>query len=76
MVRWDRAVMSHLLGQPDVVATDLEKFLDDYLRDLDQKPVVQVKTDAVAFELVYFRWHDDAASKARKDRLTKWLAGK
>jgi hypothetical protein len=75
MVRWDRAVMAKLLAQPDVVATDFEKYLDDYLRDLDSKPVAQVRADFAAFELVYFRWPENNGA-VRKAKITAWLAGK
>ncbi len=71
MVRWDRAVMRKLLGQRGVVATDFEAWLDEYLRTLDGRSADRVRTDLVAFELVYFRWHDDAARKAR---IVQWLA--
>ncbi len=73
MVRWDRAVMQKLLGKPGVQATDLEVHLDQYLREIDQKPLAQVQADFVAFELVYFRWHDDAVRKAK---FLQRLAGK
>lgn len=65
MVRWDRAVMRKLLGQPGVVATDLEAHLDAYLQAIDGKPKAQVQVDLDAFELVYFRWNDDPARKAK-----------
>lgn len=71
MVRWERAVMTKLLALPGVVATDLEKYLDDYLRDLDSKPVQQVRKDVVAFELAYFRWNPE--DQARKAKLLEWL---
>jgi arabinofuranosyltransferase len=71
MVRWDRAVMGKLLGKPGVVATDLEAYLDAYLREIDHKSKAQVQVDFVALDRVYFRWNDDPARKAK---LTEWLA--
>lgn len=73
MVRWDRAVMQKLLGQPGVVATDLEAWLDDYLRGIEPRPKAQVELDLQALELVYFRWNEDPARKAR---FVQRLAGK
>ena len=54
-----------------MIATDFEKCLDDSLRDLDSKRVEQVRTDCIAFGLVYFRWDDDPA---RETKLLEWLA--
>lgn len=65
MVRWDRALMQKLLGQPGVIATDLEAHLDAYLQTIEAAPKAQVQMDFVAFELVYFRWNDDPARKAK-----------
>ncbi len=70
MVRWERAVMTKLLALPGVVAIDLEKYLDDYLRDLDNKKVEDVREHFMAFELAYFRWNEDPARKAK---LLEWL---
>jgi hypothetical protein len=71
LVRWDAAVMRKLLGQPGVVATDLEAWLDAYLQQLDGKSKAQVEIDRVVLDLVYFRWNDDPA---RRGKLDEWLA--
>ncbi|MCA8976977.1 MAG: hypothetical protein KDC98_19795, partial [Planctomycetes bacterium] len=74
LVRWDRTVMARLLGQPGIVATDLERHLDDYIAMLEREPAAktkaQVEIELMAFDRVYFRWHDDAA---RRDRIAAWL---
>ncbi len=71
LVRWDREVMAPLSRTPGVRVVDLERHLDDYLARLDELSPVQVRTDFGAFELVYFRWNDDAP---RRDRFVQWLA--
>jgi hypothetical protein len=71
MVRWERAVLQTLLDRPGVVATDFDAYLDGYLRDLDGKDPQQVREDLAVFELVHFRWNDDAA---RRQVLLGWLA--
>jgi hypothetical protein len=73
LVRWEPRAMQRLLGQPDVVLTDLPKFLDDYLATLADRPRAQVQADFAALELVYFRWHDDPA---RRERFVAFLAGR
>jgi len=71
LARWDREIMARLIGQPGVVATDVEQFLDDYLRDLDSKSKAEVGALLSALDLVYFRWNDDPA---RRGRLVAYLA--
>ncbi|MCA8966008.1 MAG: hypothetical protein KDC48_14075 [Planctomycetes bacterium] len=71
LVRWDREVMAPLLRTPGVRIVDLEQHLDDYLAHLDEKAPAQVRADFGAFELVYFRWNQDAP---RRDRFVQWLA--
>ncbi|MCA8949280.1 MAG: hypothetical protein KDE27_07245 [Planctomycetes bacterium] len=74
LVRWDREIMSRLIAAPDVAAVDLERYLDDYVAALPQRPrsdAAEVAIDLAAFEFVYFRWHDDAA---RKQPIVRWLA--
>ena len=70
LVRWDPAVMTPLRAAPGVRCVDLPAHLDDYLAHLDEKPPAQVREDFAAFELVYFRWNDDAS---RRDRFVRWL---
>jgi hypothetical protein len=65
IARWDRAVMARLLGRSDVVATDFQRFLDDYLAGIEARPVEQVRADFGAFEQFYFRGNDDPVRRAR-----------
>ncbi|MFM1874014.1 MAG: hypothetical protein RL398_3436 [Planctomycetota bacterium] len=72
LVRWEPQAMRKLLAAPGVVGTDVEAFLDAYLAELDAKPLAQVQADFGALELVYFRWNDDQARRARfLERLRK-----
>lgn len=57
LVRWDQPAMRCLLAQPGVSGTDLDQFLDDYVKNLASRPKPQVEADFQALELVYFRWH-------------------
>ena len=64
LTRWDRAVMSRLLGQPGVVATDLDAWLDDYVAALANKSKGEVAGTLQVLERVHFRWHEDDARRA------------
>lgn len=74
MVRWERAVLQPLVEAPDVAATDLERYLDDYVAGLagrGRADVARVTAELAAFDRVHFRWNGDAARRAR---IAGWLA--
>jgi hypothetical protein len=71
LLRWDRAVMARLLAQPGVVATDLDRYVEDLAGGRHGKPKAVVAQELRALDQVYFPWCDAGACRAR---IVAWLA--
>jgi hypothetical protein len=65
IVVWDRELMRELRRRaPDMVATDLEKYLDDYIAALATKSKDQVRADYTKFRRAWFDHTDDPGRAA------------
>lgn len=72
LVVYDRDLMRELRRRaPDLVATDLEQYLDDYIAAMPTKTRAEVAADYAKFRAAWFDHTDDGARQAAFERFLR-----